>query len=114
MLETSDGGQSWEEVDTMGLYDRLETLGMEPEPNFNYMIPFENNILIVGELGTILVFDPRADEEAERWQIIESPYEGTFFGATELGSGELYLYGLRGNIYRTLDKGQSWQKNVPS
>lgn len=110
MLETSDGGQSWEEVDTMGLYDRLETLGMEPEPNFNYMIPFENNILIVGELGTILVFDPRADEEAERWQIIESPYEGTFFGATELGSGELYLYGLRGNIYRTLDKGQSWQK----
>ena len=110
MLETGDGGQTWEEVDTMDLYDRLEELGMEPEPNFNYMIPFQDNILIVGELGTILVFNPRAETEEERWRILESPYEGTFFGVTELSSGALYLYGLRGNIYRTLDNGETWQK----
>lgn len=110
MLETSDGGQSWKSIDTLALYDRLDELGMEPEPNFNYMIPFGENILIVGELGTILVFNPRAQTEDERWQIVESPYEGTLFGVSELSSGELYIYGLRGNIYRTLDKGQTWQK----
>lgn len=110
MLETSDGGQSWKSIDTLALYDRLDELGMEPEPNFNYMIPVEENILIVGELGTILVFNPRAQTEEERWQIVESPYEGTFFGASKLSSGELYIYGLRGNIYRTLDRGQTWQK----
>lgn len=110
MLKTTDGGANWESVDTLALYDRLEALEMEPEPNFNYMIPFGDSILIAGELGTILVFDPDAVDEEQRWQIIESPYEGTFFGVTQLGSGDIYLYGLRGNIYRSRDQGRNWEK----
>ena len=113
MLKTVNGGDTWTVVDTLALYDRLEALEMEPEPNFNYFIPFGENgekILIVGELGTIMLFDPAAATDEERWEIMESPYAGTFFGVKQLSSGDLYIYGLRGNIYRSSDNAQSWQK----
>ncbi|RLA43404.1 MAG: hypothetical protein DRR06_12215 [Gammaproteobacteria bacterium] len=110
MLHTVNGGESWQTLDTLGLYDRLEALELEPEPNFNYFIPYGDKILIVGELGTILLFDPAATTDEERWGIIDSPYEGTFFGAKQVSSGDLYIYGLRGNIYRSSDNMQTWQK----
>ena len=110
MLMTSDGGDNWETVDTStGLYDLLESKEMEPEPNFNSMILYQNKLLIVGELGTILTFDDTA-EGVDRWQVIESPYTGSFFGVKELSGGELFLYGLRGNLYRSIDGAQSWDK----
>ncbi len=110
MLTTTDGGDNWERVDTSGaLYDLLESKDMEPEPNFNSMILYRDKLLIVGELGTILVFDDAA-EGVDRWQVIESPYTGSFFGVKELSTGELFIYGLRGNLYRSSDGAQSWDK----
>ena len=110
MLTTSDGGKNWEEVDTTdGLYDLLESKDMEPEPNFNSMILYKDKLLIVGELGTILIFDDTA-EGLDRWEILDSPYTGSFFGVKELSTGELFIYGLRGNLYRSSDGGQSWDK----
>ena len=110
MLVTSDGGDNWETVDTStDLYDLLESKEMEPEPNFNSMIQYQDKLLIVGELGTIITFDDAA-EGVERWQVIDSPYTGSFFGVKELNSGELMIYGLRGNLYRSIDGGQSWDK----
>ncbi len=110
MLTTSDGGDNWEEVETSdGLYDLLESKEMEPEPNFNSMIFYKGKLLIVGELGTILVFDDTA-EGVDRWQVVDSPYTGSFFGVKELNTGELFIYGLRGNLYRSSDGGQSWDK----
>lgn len=110
LLTTTDGGKNWQTVDTLALYDRLEALEMEPEPNFNYLLAFNGKVLILGELGTILLFDPEAATEEERWQVVDSPYSGTFFGGKLLDSGDLYVYGLRGTIYRSADNAQSWQK----
>ncbi|MBQ0720319.1 MAG: hypothetical protein KBT88_02240 [Gammaproteobacteria bacterium] len=109
MLITNDGGANWNTVDTTGLYDLLESKEMEPEPNFNSMVLYQGKVLIAGELGTILVFDDTAEGD-ERWQIVDSPYTGSFFGAKELDSGELFIYGLRGNVYRSSDGLQSWDK----
>jgi len=109
MLVTNDGGENWNTVDTTGLYDLLESKEMEPEPNFNSMILYQNKLLIAGELGTILLFDDTAEGD-ERWQIVDSPYTGSFFGVKELASGELFIYGLRGNLYRSVDGMQSWDK----
>jgi len=110
MLVTSDGGDNWESVDTSsGLYDLLESKEMEPEPNFNSMILYQGKLLIAGELGTILIFDD-ATEGVERWQVIDSPYTGSFFGVKALSSGEVFVYGLRGNLYRSADGFQSWDK----
>lgn len=110
MLMTNDGGDNWEVVDTStDLYDLLESKEMEPEPNFNSMILYKNKLLIIGELGTILIFDDAA-EGVDRWQVIDSPYTGSFFGVKESSSGELFVYGLRGNLYRSADGAQSWDK----
>ena len=110
LLKTADGGKNWTSVDTLKLYDRLLDMDLEPEPNFNNLIMLGDKLLIAGELGTILLFDPKAIEEEERWQIMESPYAGTFFGVKQVSSGDIYLYGLRGNIYRSSDSAQTWKK----
>ena len=109
MLSTNDGGKNWDTVDTTGLYDLLESKEMEPEPNFNSMILHQNKLLIAGELGTILIFDG-AKEGDDRWQIVDSPYTGSFFGIKALSSGEIFIYGLRGNMFRSIDEGLSWEK----
>jgi len=109
MLLTSDGGASWNAVDITGLYDLLESKEMEPEPNFNSMILYQDKILIAGELGTLLLFDDTAEGD-EQWQVVDSPYTGSFFGVKELSSGEVLIYGLRGNVYRSADGLKSWDK----
>lgn len=109
MLKTSNGGSDWVPVATDALYDKLMDLDMEPEPNFNSLIPVEDKILIAGELGTILLFDPAAEDEESRWEVIDSPYVGSYFGAKRV-SEDLYIYGLRGNVYHSSDTGASWNK----
>ncbi len=110
MLRTTDGGENWEEVETSGdLYDLLESKEMEPEPNFNNVILYKDKLLIVGELGTILLFDDNA-EGIDRWQVLDSPYTGSFFGVKQLSTGELFIYGLRGNLYRSSDGAKNWEK----
>ena len=109
MLKTTNGGNDWAPVATDALYEKLMDLEMEPEPNFNSLIPFGEKLLIAGELGTILVFDPAAEDEESRWTLIDSPYVGSFFGAS-LIADDLYIYGLRGNIYHSADAGTSWNK----
>lgn len=110
MLKTNNGGQQWQAIETNALYEKLMDLDMEPEPNFNSMTPFGDKLLIVGELGTILVYDPQSTSEALRWTIIESPYVGTYFGVKASSLLDLYIYGLRGNAYRSTDAGASWNK----
>jgi photosystem II stability/assembly factor-like uncharacterized protein len=143
MLVTEDGGAHWRTVSTDGLGEQLEAADSEPEPNFNALIPVDDRFLIVGELGTLLYYDPKAstpgddeaggDDAAEEamdssnedgsevaadgamagpantaWRIIPSPYAGSFFGVTQLSSGELLVYGLRGHVFRSLDLGNTW------
>lgn len=110
LLRTSNGGQTWERLNTDDLYDLLDSMEREPEPHFNAIIPFQGKLLIAGEVGTILIFDPDALTEKERWTVLNSPYEGSFFGVRYFESGELFVYGLRGNLYRSTDLGQSWDK----
>ena len=142
MLVTVDGGLNWKTVSTSALGEQLEAADSEPEPNFNALLPLDDRFLIVGELGTLLYYDPKAstpgDDDAEgaaeedaidspdedgsevagddavagpanlAWRIIQSPYVGSFFGATQLKSGELLIYGLRGHLFRSLDRGNTW------
>ena len=44
------------------------------------------------------------------WQTLEPFYEGSWFGAVyNPGNGDLFLFGLRGNLYRSSDFGSSWE-----
>lgn len=138
MLVTEDGGLNWKTVSTDALGEQLEAVDSEAEPNFNALIPVDDRFLIVGELGTLLYYDPKAsmvgDDDAEEdgidsldengsevaadgamagpansaWRIIQSPYVGSFFGVKQFSSGELLIYGLRGHLFRSLDLGNTW------
>lgn len=140
LMTTDDGGATWEYEDTSELYDLLLEHDMEPEPGFHAISPMGDGYLIVGELGTVLFWDPDGVEaapisgddtdadvaealpEAEAsegeppvrtgpWRILPSPYAGSFFGANAaLSSGEVLIYGLRGRIYRSSDEGMTWQR----
>jgi photosystem II stability/assembly factor-like uncharacterized protein len=35
---------------------------------------------------------------------------GSFFGITAIDECTLLVYGLRGNLYRSADRGENWQK----
>ena len=60
MLVTEDGGVSWKTLATDRLREQLEAADKEPEPNFNAFQRLGDGFLIVGELGTLLHFDPKA------------------------------------------------------
>lgn len=112
MLSTTDGGKTWTAVDTGGLYDRLEAQELEPEPNFNAIskLSQHDGYVVVGELGTVLRYNPTAESDEEMWHIVKSPYAGSFFGIKELRSGQMLAYGLRGHVYRSADQGLTWSQ----
>ena len=66
----------------------------------------DKTLLIVGEAGTLY----RSFDQGVSWQALESPYEGSFFGAQPLDDPHsVLIYGLRGHTFRSSDQGSSWQ-----
>lgn len=113
MLVTEDGGKHWDSIDTAPLRELLQNAGQEVEPNFNAVIPHGDGYLIAGELGTLIVYRPPSrpdDASASRWQVLQSPYSGSFFGSRELATHELLVYGLRGHCFRSRDAGETWSE----
>ena len=66
----------------------------------------DGRLVIAGEAGTLL---GSADSGAT-WRLLESPYEGSFFGALGLGDGIVIAYGMRGNAFRSTDAGKTWRR----
>lgn len=63
----------------------------------------DNSTMAVGEQGLAL----RSLGEGN-FKSVGQPYEGTLFGVQALHEGAYVAYGLRGNIVRSLDQGQTW------
>jgi len=97
LLETTDGGQTWE-----SWFDRAEN------PRFMnlYAIrPAAGGVYIVGEGGTVLKLDP----VARRFASVSVDYGGSLFGVADAGEAVL-VFGLRGNAFRSSDGGASWNR----
>lgn len=99
LLETNDGGKSWSDAS-----DRLDN---EDGYHLNGITAVKDSgLFIVGEAGTMF----RSADWGQTWEKVQSPYEGTLFGAQGTASGNtLVVFGLRGNLYRSGDFGSSWQ-----
>lgn len=131
VILTTDGGTHWQEVDTGGLRDLLAAAGQEPEPHLNAIAPLGDGFLIAGELGTLLHYRPEFESEAEPeaepeaetetetkvqpgptspWRVLDSPYDGSFFGIEASAADDLLIYGLRGHCYRSSDSGETWRE----
>ncbi|WP_223448964.1 WD40/YVTN/BNR-like repeat-containing protein [Pseudomonas sp. BF-R-19] len=96
VLATQDGGRSW--VPWMDRVQNPQAL------HFNAIEGVGGQVFIAGEQGTVW----KLDREAQRFVATQTPYSGSFFGM--VGNEHIIIaYGLRGNAYRSMDGGTSWQ-----
>ncbi|MHC8344200.1 YCF48-related protein [Pseudomonas sp. RT6P73] len=95
ILRTDDGGHHW-----TPFQDRTDN----PQGlHLNAIASTGDALYIVGEQGLLLKWD----DPGQRFVALDSPYQGSFFGA--IGRpGEVLVYGLRGHVFRSLDGGSSW------
>lgn len=97
-LRTTDGGRHW-----VPWQDRI------PNPKSLHLYGVAgvgHDVYIAGEQGTLL----HSADGGESFTALTSPYGGTFFGVLALEDGSVIAYGLRGNAYRSADRGASWSK----
>lgn len=97
MYRTTDGGSTWAEADAAAV--------MEDELHLNKISRLANgNLLVVGEQGTMGL----STDAGNTWTKLEAPYDGSLFGAQAQGENGAVIYGLRGNVYKSVDvaKGQ--------
>lgn len=97
ILRTDDGGLTW-----------VPVMEQTENPNglhLNAISKIGDNIFIVGEQGLVL----KLDRSTQQFVAVPTPYNGTYFGLVG-DANVLMVYGLRGNVYRSVDAGASWSK----
>ena len=96
ILHTDDGGKTWH-----SWFDRVDN----PRLLNLYSIRKQGDAFyIAGEGGLLLRLAPGG----QRFEALESPYKGSFFGLLPTPQGIL-AYGMRGNAFLSVDQGKSWQ-----
>ena len=97
MLETKDGGNSWQYIG----YQVPNPEGF----HLNALTTDANNtIYIVGEAGLGMA----TSDQGKTWRSLNIDYPGSLFGI-EVNGPSLYSYGLRGNMFASQDHGETWQ-----
>ncbi|EGN74951.1 BNR/Asp-box repeat protein [Idiomarina sp. A28L] len=92
IIRTTDGGQTWNVVNDV--IDNV--IGY----HINKLVEGpEQSLILIGEAGLLA----RSDDMGESFEMIDSPYHGSLFGALFDDSGRLWLYGLRGNVFVSED-----------
>lgn len=98
VFRTDDGGLSWRPW-----HERV------PNPDGFHLYGMgaaQGVLIVVGEQGTLL----RSVDGGEHFEALESPYAGSFFGVISEPGGAFIAFGLRGNAFRSGDRGDSWQR----
>ncbi len=100
LFVTEDGGVTW----------NPRTVDPEGEdPHFNSIFPGPQGALfIAAEMG----IGYRSDDGGETWTLLEIPYEGSFWGGLTLRDDTVLFFGMRGHIFRSADRGESWTEVV--
>lgn len=98
-LSTRDGGKTWSNVDAPAV--------LEEGYHLNGMARLKDGqLLLVGESGLLGI-----STDGTSWDRLESPYEGSFFGALPRGDKGAIVFGLRGNAYVSDDvRAGGWRK----
>lgn len=118
LLSTQDAGKNWHNAPLQlkpSQHDSSNATALEDEeflPDYhlnNLMVARDNTLYIAAEAGFLY----RSDDGGTQWQVLESPYEGSFYGIIETNDHTLLAHGLRGHIFRSTNRGQSWQL-IPS
>ncbi len=92
-LESFDGGSSWE-----GRWIS------EDDFHLNKIIAIGEQLFIAAEAGCVY----RSEDQGQKWTLLETGYQGSFFSIFPAENGRLLLFGLRGHLYRSDDAGETW------
>lgn len=115
-LESNDGGDSWKERQVESLadfYGGFSHFYGIAQQNGSKTIYLAGEKYVAGESddgeeissGLIAV----SNDNGETWNKLASPYDGSFFGVAVAPNNGIYVYGLKGNLFSSDDKGESWQ-----
>lgn len=97
ILHTDDGGASWQPW--------MERMDNPKGFHLNAIRAVGQDLYIVGEQGLVR----KLAKGGARFEAMPTPYQGSYFGI--IGSPRaVIVFGLRGNAYRSIDAGRSWQK----
>lgn len=97
-METTDGGRTWRDrggIDEMNDWHLNEILRTD-----------DGTWLIAAEQGLIY----RSTDDAETWESVQLPYQGSMFGILETRPGEVLAFGLRGHAFKSTDGGAAWSR----
>lgn len=90
-LDSADDGRSWQ--------PRSFPLG-DLGQHFNAATRLaDGTLLIAGERGLLA----RSKDGGGTWELLDSPYTGSFFGVLPAGDKGALVFGLRGNLYVSSD-----------
>ncbi len=93
-MMTEDGGKNWQ-----------QRYISEDDFHLNQMTYSESRgFYIAAEAGMIY-----HSVDGEEWELLDSPYEGSFFDIQTLPDNSLLLAGLRGHLFHSQD-GQNWSE----
>lgn len=97
LLATADGGKTWQPwMDHADNERQFHLYALSGDVQRPY---------IVGEQGLVL----RLNEAGQRFERLETPYNGSFFGVSTAGA-QVLAYGLRGSAYLSGDEGRNWRR----
>jgi photosystem II stability/assembly factor-like uncharacterized protein len=96
-FDSQDAGKTWQ---------RGTVLSEDFDRHISQVIVVGNSLLLVAESGTLA----RSDDGGVTWVALTSPYQGSYFGALAVNDGSVLAFGMRGNVFRSLDVGTTWQK----
>ncbi len=98
MLQTRDGGRTWVR----------ETPGGDGEEDRHLNGIFagpDGPLFVAAEFGSLY----RSLDRGRSWQLLELPYQGSFWGGLSLDRQTVLVFGMRGHAFRSSDRGDTWQ-----
>lgn len=93
-MRTRNGGETW-----------VPHTPSEDDMHFNRISQGPDGRLFIAVEGGDLL---SSTDMGNRWDYLDSPYDGSLFGLLPLSNRVWLTYGLRGNVFRSTDAGQSW------
>lgn len=95
-MRTNDGGASWK-----------PTLENHADHSFRHIYDYQispDKRYVVGEMGLVWI----QDQPRTRFRQANLNYDGSIFTIVSSSGGDLIVAGLRGNGFRSVDRGETW------
>ncbi|MFJ7882390.1 WD40/YVTN/BNR-like repeat-containing protein [Pseudomonas sp. NPDC096917] len=96
-FSTRDAGRHWQPA--------LSVLDGSESQHLNSVQQSNGRLYLAGEQGTLM----SSGTDLNAVSRLQGPYDGSFFGLLASGDNSLLVFGLRGNLLRSVDQGSSWQ-----